>query len=135
MVARADGALSFLHRDGDVARIGGPEEERGREQAEAMRSVAEKGVIHWMPRPQAAGAIGFELVAAQFEATFVHDALAEFPMKDRNDFRFANELATHFSLAVGKGNDVRAVRFGEVKFRSVTGGELDHRPSCIWEMI
>ena len=35
-----------------------------------------------MSAPQAAGTIGVELVAEQMVATLIHDALAEFPMKD-----------------------------------------------------
>ena len=63
-----------------------------------------------MPAPQAAGAIGVELVAEQMEAALIHDALTEFPMKDGDDFRLAEEQATYRGLAIGEGDDVRTVR-------------------------
>ena len=88
-----------------------------------------------MPTPQAAGAIGVELVAEQMEAALIHDALAEFPVKDGDDFRLADEQATYLDLDIREGDDVRTVWLGEVKFGDVAGVKIDHRPSRISEMI
>ena len=110
-------------------------ERRGREFAEALRSQAEQRVIHRVPLPKAAGAIGIELVAEQVIAAHIHDALAQLPVKDCDDFRLADEQATHAGMALGEGDDVRAVRLGELELGDVAGIEVDHRPSRISEMI
>ena len=134
-VAGVDGGASFLRRAGEVECVGGTQKSRGREFAEALCSEAEKGVVHRMPTPQAAGAIGLELVAKQMEAALIHDALTEFAMKDGDDFRLADEQATYLDLAIREGDDVRAVRFGQIKFGDVAGVKIDHRPSRMSEMI
>ena len=69
------------------------------------------------------------------EAALIHDALAEFPVKDGDDFRLADEQATYLDLDIREGDDVRTVWLGEVKFGDVAGVKIDHRPSRMSEMI
>ena len=65
----------------------------------------------------------------------IHDALAKLSVKNGDDFRLADKQATHLDLAIREGDDVRAVRLGEVKFGDIAGVEVDHCPSRISEMI
>ena len=85
--------------------------------------------------PEAAGAVGLELVAEKVKAVHIHDAFADLPVEDGDDLGFAREQATDARMALGKGDDVRAVGLGEVELGDIAGVEIDHRPSRISEMI
>jgi len=76
-----------------MERVGRAEEGGGREFAEALRGSAEQGVIHRVPLPKAAGAIGLELVSEQVKAVHIDDALAQLPVKDGDEGRADYPLA------------------------------------------
>jgi hypothetical protein len=130
-----DRLASFLSRASEVESIGGTEESRGWKSAESPCGRGQQRVVHGAPLPQAAGAIGLELIAQQVKPAHIHHALAQFAVKHGDDFRLADEQAADLCFPFGKGDDARAVRLREIEFCDGAGVEIDHRPSRISEMI
>jgi len=67
-VSGVDGSAVCRGRAGEMERVGGAQEGRGWEGAEALRGRTEKSVVHRISLPQPVGAIGLELVAQQVES-------------------------------------------------------------------
>ena len=126
---------SGLGRASEVKCVSCPEKNRGRQVTEAQDRLPEEGFVHWVPLPETAATISFELVAQQMKIARIDDALTELTMENGDHLRFAKQCASNTVLALSKGDNIGAIRLGEIKLGDIAGIKVDYRPSRISETI
>jgi len=134
-VTGVDGGGAFFDRADEVQGVGGTEERRGWEGSKSLRGQAEKRVVQSVPAREATGAVGLELISEHVKASRINNAFSEFSVEAGDNLRLARQDAADAEAALGKSDDVRAVRLCEVDLRKIAGVKIDPCPSRISEMI